>query len=97
MAGEIGRELGIPVEEYPANWDKWGPKAGPIRNSEMLEKGKPDMIWAFHDYLDTSKGTKDMVKKAATAGVSVLFFKHNEPPHLAQLRIYEELLKTKLE
>ena len=29
---------------YPADWDKFGRAAGPIRNQQMLDEGKPNMI-----------------------------------------------------
>lgn len=50
---------------YPADWETHGKKAGPIRNSLMLEVGKPDLVVAF----DGGRGTADMVSKANRAGV----------------------------
>lgn len=41
--------------------------SGPIRNSQMLKEGKPDRIIAFHDHIDQSKGTTDMLMKAKAA------------------------------
>lgn len=64
MAGFIAKKCGLIVEVYPANWDKYGKSAGPIRNREMLNKGKPDLVVAFHDDIDKSKGTKNMVSLA---------------------------------
>jgi hypothetical protein len=86
LAAEVAKELGIALEEYPADWEGLGTKAGPIRNTQMLVEGKPELVLAFHDYLETSKGTKDMVRKASVAGVSIIFIKHDEPPHMAQVR-----------
>lgn len=63
LADLAARSLDIPVEVYPAEWDKYGKPAGVIRNQQMLDKGKPDILWAFHDDIDNSKGTKDMVKR----------------------------------
>jgi hypothetical protein len=58
------------VEEYPADWDKHGYGAGPIRNQQMLTEGKPDIVLAFVDKpLVESKGTHDMVLRARRAGV----------------------------
>jgi len=48
-------------------WDKIGKKAGPLRNQRMLDEGKPDLVVAFSG----SGGTKDMVRRAVKAGVSV--------------------------
>ena len=61
---------------FPANWDRYGRSAGPRRNIQMLEKGKPDVVYAFHDNLAKSKGTKHMVKIAKEAGVPVYLVSH---------------------
>ncbi len=58
----------IDWQEYPANWTKHGKAAGPIRNQQMLDEGKPDLVIAFPG--DT--GTADMVKRAKEAGVRVV-------------------------
>lgn len=57
-----------PFEEYPADWKKYGTRAGPIRNQQMLDKGKPDLVVAFPG----GNGTKDMVRRAKKAGVEVI-------------------------
>jgi hypothetical protein len=58
------------VEAYPADWKKHGKGAGPIRNQQMLDDGKPDQVWAFVDKpLDKSRGTADMVRRARAAGI----------------------------
>lgn len=53
--------------EYPANWQEYGKRAGYIRNKQMLEEGKPDLVIAFPG----GKGTANMVKLARDAGVPV--------------------------
>lgn len=60
----------LDVEEYPADWDTHGKAAGPIRNQQMLDEGKPDLVLAFVDKpLAESRGTADMVRRARAAGV----------------------------
>ena len=59
------------IEKFPANWDKYGKSAGMIRNKQMLDEGKPDIVLAFTDDLDGSKGTKGMVNLARKAGIPV--------------------------
>lgn len=49
---------------FPANWDRDGKAAGPIRNRAMFKAFKPDLVLAFHDDLKRSKGTADMVSVA---------------------------------
>ena len=66
------QELGIPVEKYPADWKRHGLLAGPIRNVLMLKVGKPDLVLAFHNNIEESKGTGHMIKIARKAGVKVI-------------------------
>lgn len=66
IAGEIAKEMGFIVREYPADWVKYGKAAGPIRNrhmatSEHLPESPIDLCLVFHDCIETSTGTKDMV------------------------------------
>jgi hypothetical protein len=68
--------LGIPVEKYPADWNAHGKAAGPIRNRLMLDAGKPDLVLAFHDDIEHSKGTKDMKNVAESAGIEVRVITH---------------------
>ncbi len=75
IAGRVAEELGFVVRPYPARWWESGKAAGPIRNAEMLEKEKPDLVLAFHPDIDRkSRGTKDMVAQAEKAGVPVKIF-----------------------
>jgi YspA, cpYpsA-related SLOG family len=59
---------GVKKESYEADWDLHGRKAGPIRNTEMLEKSYPDLGVAFQG----GPGTADMVKKMKAANVKVI-------------------------
>jgi YspA, cpYpsA-related SLOG family len=61
---------------FPADWRKFGKAAGPIRNRQMLATGRPDLVLAFHDDLEHSKGTADMVRIARQAGVPVRVVTH---------------------
>lgn len=56
------------IEEYPADWEKHGKAAGFIRNQQMLDEGKPDLVVAFPG----GNGTADMVRRAKKAGVPVM-------------------------
>lgn len=59
----------VKVERYPADWNKHGKAAGPIRNKQMLEEGKPDLVIAF--LAPNSKGTKNMIEQAEKTGIPV--------------------------
>lgn len=71
MARFLAHQLGYETMDFPADWDKYGRSAGPIRNGEMLKQGKPDLVVAFHDDIENSKETKDMVRQAREAGIPV--------------------------
>lgn len=58
----------VPFIEYPADWKQYGKKAGYIRNKQMLEEGKPDLVVAFPG----GRGTANMIKLAEEAGVEVI-------------------------
>ena len=59
---------GIDLRKFPANWKKHGRAAGPIRNKQMLEEGRPGLVIAFPG----GKGTANMVKQARAAGIQVI-------------------------
>lgn len=68
LAGKYAEENSIPCKVYPADWDKHGKKAGPIRNCEMLISFDPDVVLA----LPGGKGTAHMVRTAEAGDYSVL-------------------------
>jgi hypothetical protein len=53
---------------YPADWARHGRKAGILRNIEMLEAERPEMVVAFPG----GNGTAHMCRIAEEAGVAVL-------------------------
>jgi hypothetical protein len=80
LGGFYANHLGFDVEEYPAQWDRDGKAAGPIRNQRMLDEGKPEVVWAFVDKpLTDSRGTGDMVRRARKAGVPVFVTQYVAP------------------
>lgn len=74
-ADVVARARGYRVEKYPADWEQYGRAAGPIRNKQMLDTGI-NLVVAFHDKIEQSKGTKHMIDIAVKAGVKVALFKH---------------------
>lgn len=58
---------GVSRHRFPANWDRDGKAAGPIRNQRMIDRGRPDIVIAFPG----GRGTADMIRKAEAAGVPV--------------------------
>ena len=72
MAGDAAVVLGIPTHVYPAQWARYGRGAGPIRNKEQYDAEQPDIVFAFHNDLDSSKGTAHMVRYATSQGCDVV-------------------------
>lgn len=68
LAGAYAKHSFIECEVYPAEWDKYGNSAGPVRNQQMLDEGKPDLVIAFPG----GAGTRNMIMLARRAGVDVL-------------------------
>lgn len=71
MGRDAAEALDIPVLKFAADWDRFGKAAGPRRNVQMLDEGKPDLVLAFHNDLSKSKGTKHMVTIARQRGIEV--------------------------
>ena len=71
MAGEACNRQGINTKVWPADWPKHGPRAGVIRNHQMLQFGPPfNSIVAFWDRY--SKGTLHMIASSIDQGNTVL-------------------------
>ena len=68
IAHTIALKNYLMTEVYLADWKKYGKSAGYIRNKQMLDEGKPDLVIAFPG----GKGTKMMVKLAKEAGIEVI-------------------------
>ena len=59
---------GVDVVTYRADWDRYEHRAVPVRNSQMLREGRPELVVAFKG----GRGTAHMVTIAAAALVPVL-------------------------
>ena len=58
----------VPTQRCPADWERYGKSAGPIRNQRMLDCANPDIVVAFPG----GRGTADMVGRAWKAGIRVV-------------------------
>jgi hypothetical protein len=70
LAKQYGLYENIPVVDFPARWDLYGKRAGPIRNGEMLREGRPDLVFAFR--AQNSIGTSNMIAQAEKSGVKTI-------------------------
>lgn len=71
IAGEEAERLGATVESHPADWNRHGVAAGPMRNSHMVGLGA-DLLVAFP--LPRGSGTQDCMRKASKVGIPVLVY-----------------------
>lgn len=62
-------ERGVPVQQYTADWDKYAKAAGPIRNQQMLEEGKPTLVVAFPG----GRGTQDMITRSRRRRIEIIY------------------------
>ena len=65
LASEWAIINGIKNTRFAADWKKHGRAAGPIRNKEMIDTGRPEMVIAFSG----GKGTANMIKQAESYGI----------------------------
>ena len=68
LAGKWAEINNIAVRAFPADWKRYGKSAGPIRNRQMLEDGRPDLVIAFRG----GDGTQNMINQAKRRGVKVV-------------------------
>lgn len=59
---------GLTINSFMPDWRKLDKAAGPIRNQQMIDIGKPDLVVAFPG----GDGTADMVRRAKAANVEVI-------------------------
>lgn len=67
------KKKNIKCHEFPADWNKHGKKAGPLRNEQMAEFS--DALVAFH--CNDSRGTKNMIENMQKRKRSLLVFDLN--------------------
>ena len=67
LGERYARERGFQLRRFPADWDRDGKKAGPIRNAKMADNA--DALIAFWD--GQSRGTKNMIETAKRKGLAI--------------------------
>jgi hypothetical protein len=61
------KQKGFKIKKFPAEWNKYGKQAGPMRNLQMADYA--DALIAFWD--GKSKGTKNMIDFARAKSLEV--------------------------
>lgn len=62
LGEKYAEERGYKIERYPANWDKYGKKAGYLRNKKMAEVSNACIV--FLSSKAENKGSKMMISIA---------------------------------
>lgn len=82
IAASWARSHEVTVEAFPADWDAYGKRAGPLRNQAMCRRlldlfaeGYAVHVYAFHDAIGGSKGTRNMARTAYDARLVVTVIK----------------------
>lgn len=81
LGERYAKERGYRIERYPADWDRDGNKAGPLRNIEMAKNA--DALIAFWD--GQSRGTRHMIDTALDEELSVRIINYAEIHEKAKL------------
>lgn len=68
LAGEWAKFRKIPCTVFYAQWDKYGKRAGILRNQQMLDEFKPTLVVAFPG----GRGTADMVARSRAQKIPVM-------------------------
>jgi hypothetical protein len=72
LGKRYAEEMGYPVAKFPAEWDRFGKKAGYIRNEEMAEYA--DSLILFWD--GKSRGSKHMLDLAEENELNIRIFRY---------------------
>lgn len=70
LAVKFAEQYNMPCLKFPADWARYGKGAGPVRNQQMLDEGKPNLIIAFP--MQSSRGTRDMINRGLMEDVEVI-------------------------
>ena len=76
LAARFAYRYRLPFKVIQADWETYGRKAGPMRNTEIVRQA--DALAAFWD--GRSAGTRDTIAKARAAGIRIVICPC-EPPY----------------
>lgn len=68
LARRWAEDNGVETIGFRADWQRYGKRAGFIRNTQMLNEGRPDLVIAFPG----GSGTEMMTNLSIKAGIQTL-------------------------
>lgn len=68
IASAAAEFYGCEVQAFPADWDRYGKRAGILRNLQMFDE-RPDLVIAFQR--NASRGTQHTISEAKKRGIPV--------------------------
>lgn len=72
LGERYAKEKGYTIKRFPADWNRYGRKAGPLRNKQMADYA--DAVIIFWD--GSSRGTKNMLEIAREQGLKIGIYKY---------------------
>lgn len=79
LGEKFAKAFGYSLKIFPAEWDKYGKAAGPIRNEQMAKYAADSdrgILVAFP--IGTSRGTKNMINAARQYGLDICIVEEND-------------------
>lgn len=67
----------LTVETHPADWERYGKRAGFLRNQEMVDLGA-DLAIAFRWIGAGNRGTQDCIQRIVDAGIKLIIVDADE-------------------
>lgn len=72
-------DMGGLIDRYPADWQKYGRRAGPVRNHEMISAcSVGDEVLAFPHTVEQSRGTENCIAEALRARLIIHIYPTSE-------------------
>jgi hypothetical protein len=81
LSTQWARKHGVPYLPFPADWDLYGGRAGPIRNAKMLREAQPDVVVAFEGQTGTANTV--MLAKTSEPAIRVIDLRKVDGTHEA--------------
>lgn len=72
LGERYAKEKGYTIKLFPADWNRYGRRAGPLRNKQMADYA--DALIVFWD--GSSRGTKSMLELAKEQGLKIGIYKY---------------------